>query len=434
MYSKSSTEINSLAVPNLIEYLLSKPDVLGEKMKGTIRPISRQRRCPKCNEPFKHIKKIGYICPGCKTVPNRYYIDLYWNGSRPQICSDKQGQPLDSYQRALNLLALIQHDIDNKSFDPSKYISGEQKNFWASALLDRFFADKKKQIAPSHLKTYEKLVSRHKEFWKNTDVRDIRKAQLKDYLEWLESSQELKSKSVKNNLDHFKTFLYWLKKELEIIDIVPSFPLVEVEEYKYTWFNPEEQINVLELVEDVDKPIIAFLMLHGCRPGEARALKVKHVDIRRQSVTISSTFSGTVIREKRKGRGARSVEIPIHPEMLFYFEEKVRNHPEAFIFPNPRTEGHPYSETSFKRIWDNVRKKGNLPKGVRCYDATRHSLGSQLANSGESVFVISKILGHSSLKMTEKYMHKDLESLRSTLSKLSLKKNNVIKLPVMRER
>lgn len=409
-------------------------------MKGTIRPISRQRRCPKCKELFKHLKKIGYICPECKTTPNRFYIDLHWNGSRPQICSDKHGQPLDSYQRALNLLALIQHDIDNKSFDPSKYISSEQKNFWASTLLDRFFADKLKRIAPSHIKTYERLVCFHKEFWGTTDVREIRKAQIKEYLEWLESMQRkrgkkfegLKSKTVKNILDNFKTFLYWLKKELEIIDIVPSFPSIEVEEYKYTWFNPEEQIKVLELVENVDKPIIAFLMLHGCRPGEARALKVKHVDIRRQSVTISSTFSGTVIREKRKGRGARAVEIPIHPEMLFYFEDRVKNHPEAFIFPNPRTDGHPYSETSFKRIWDNVRKKGNLPKGVRCYDATRHSLGSQLANSGESVFVISKILGHSSLKMTEKYMHKDLESLRSTLSKLSLKKNTIVKLPVAR--
>lgn len=44
-------------------------------------------------------------------------------------------------------------------------------------------------------------------------------------------------------------------------------------------------------------------------------------------------------------RAARAVEIPIHPEMLFYFEESVRNHPEAFILTNPRTVGIPCSET-----------------------------------------------------------------------------------------
>jgi integrase len=157
------------------------------------------------------------------------------------------------------------------------------------------------------------------------------------------------------------------------------------------------------------------------------------VDIKRQSISISSTFSGTVIREKRKGRGAKAMEMPIHAEMLSYFEERVKNHPEAFIFTNPRTNGRPYSESAFKRVWDKVRTKGNLSKELRCYDATRHSLGSQLANSGESVFVISKILGHSSLKMTEKYMHKDLEPLRSTLAKMSLKKNTAAKLPEARK-
>lgn len=162
-------------------------------------------------------------------------------------------------------------------------------------------------------------------------------------------------------------------------------------------------------------------MLHGCRPGEARALKVGHVDVNRKTIKIGSIFSGREIRAKRKGRGATMFEIPIHPEMLEYFCQRAKNHPEAFVFVNPRTGAH-YTESAFRRIWERVRQRGDLPKRVRCYDATRHSLGSQLANLGESVYKISKILGHSTIKMTEKYMHKDIESLRSTLSKLSLKK------------
>ena len=75
---------------------------------------------------------------------------------------------------------------------------------------------------------------------------------------------------------------------------------------------------MFQFVADCDKPIIGFLMLHGCRPSEARALKCKDVDLAAGTITISGTFSGRVYREKRKGRGARSVTIPIHPELEEY--------------------------------------------------------------------------------------------------------------------
>lgn len=430
-----AADFDILTSPDLMGYLLSLTLEDGKKMKGTIRPISRQRRCPKCEKAFRHLHKLGYACPDCKTVPTRFYIDLHWKGDRPQICSDKHGQPLDTYQRAQNLLATIQNDIENKTFDPSKYVKADQKKFWASTLLERFLDEKKKTIAPSYVKAYRKHVARHKEFFGGSDVREIRKVDIKDYLARLETekkneTEKINSKTIKNTLDHFKTFMYWLKNELEIIDTVPPFPHVEVAEYQYTWFSAEDQIKILGLIEEGARPIIAFLMLHGCRPGEARALKVKHVDIVKRTIRISSTFSNTEIREKRKGRGARALEIPIHPEMLEHFEERVKNHPEAFIFVNPHTGSH-YTSSSFRRVWLKARTNAKLPEKIRCYDATRHSLGSQLANAGESIFMISKILGHSSVKMTEKYTHKNIEALRATLSKLSLHKKeaDVVKLP-----
>jgi hypothetical protein len=54
--------------------------------------------------------------------------------------------------------------------------------------------------------------------------------------------------------------------------------------------------------------------------------------------TVAATFSGTVYREKGKGRGAQTAIIPIHPEMVSYMKERVNgNLPEAFIFVSPNT-------------------------------------------------------------------------------------------------
>jgi site-specific recombinase XerD len=107
--------------------------------------------------------------------------------------------------------------------------------------------------------------------------------------------------------------------------------------------------------------------------------------------------------------------------MSLFLTERVKNNlPEAFIFSNPRT-GRPYTESSLDRVWRGVRDDLDI-KGIRLYDATRHSVASQLVNSGSSLFKVSKLLGHSTIKMTEKYAHEHVESLRSDLEKLSLKR------------
>lgn len=73
-------------------------------------------------------------------------------------------------------------------------------------------------------------------------------------------------------------------------------------------------------------------------------------------------------------------------------------------------------------IWDAVREKTGIDKRLRLYDATRHSVASQLVNQGENLTTVSKLLGHSSIKMTEKYSHGDIEKVRASLGKLSVNK------------
>ena len=67
-----------------------------------------------------------------------------------------------------------------------------------------------------------------------------------------------------------------------------------------------------------------------------------------------------------------------------------------------------------------------LDKELRLYDATRHSLASNLVNSGCSLYKVSRILGHSSTQMTEKYAHSEVESLRTDLQKLSLNRHQSV--------
>lgn len=399
-------------------------------MKGKIRPISRQRNCPACNEAFDYTSDMGYFCTNCLDEfggyikPDRFFIDLWHEGKRIFICSDKTGQPLDTYERAVRLQSHIDVEIENHAFDPSKYTKAEQKEFYATTVLDRFLSSKIKDIAPSYQRGYNQYVNIAKDFFKTADVRDLRKKDIVGYKEFLENKGTLSAKTIKNMLDLFKTFLRYCKSELEMIDVIPSFPKIDVPEYRFKWVSINEQVRLLGFVPEPDKPILAFLMLHGCRPSEARALKCKDVSFAAETITISSTFSNRVLRTKRKGRYSKSVVIPIHPELLDYMYERVRNNlPEAFLFVDGR--GEHYSENKLRRIWSHVKKKAGIAD-LRLYDATRHSFASNLVNSGISLFKVSKLLGHSSVKMTEKYAHADIEGLKADIRKLTLNREQTV--------
>ena len=335
-------------------------------MRTTIRPTSRESKCPKCSKVFQHIVKIGFICPDCQTVPKKFVIDVHWRGGRDRICSDKYGKPLDSYQRANDLLSHVKLEIENHSFDPSKYAATDTKKFYTSILLEEFLQRKRGSIAPSYIGGYKKQVNRAKHFFGNSDVREIRKRDLFQYLEFLKNEEKskgvpLKSKSIRNNFTNFKTFLNYLKKQ-EIIAVVPDFPseediseslekiILNEKAFHYAWFKTEDQINILNAIDNRhDRNITEFLMLHGCRPGEARALRVADVNIEAQSITIKSTFSKNALRQRRKGKKSKPYVIAIHPEMVDFFIKRVRNHPEAFIFINPRTGG-PYRACPFELL------------------------------------------------------------------------------------
>lgn len=75
----SLSDMDRLTDIEFIQYLLSSEDD-GQKMKGVIRPISRQTNCPACNKKFQYLRKLGYACPSCKTVPNRFRIDIHFSG------------------------------------------------------------------------------------------------------------------------------------------------------------------------------------------------------------------------------------------------------------------------------------------------------------------------------------------------------------------
>ena len=79
-----------------------------------------------------------------------------------------------------------------------------------------------------------------------------------------------------------------------------------------------------------------------------------------------------------------------------------------FVFPSPSYAERPRQTLS---LWDSVRRDAGI-EDVRLHDL-RHTLASHAVMNGVPVPVVSRLLGHSNVRMTLRYAHladKDIEA------------------------
>lgn len=414
-------EKNNISDMMLIRELLKERPA---KMRGM--NIRTYQKCPKCKGKFQETK-IGFICPVDLTRPTRFLIDLWYEGKNSRVYCDKQGVILDTYHRATILQTLIAEEIKEHTFDPSKYFRSEQSKFWVKNLLDEFLKYKLKEIRPGYKANYKAFISTAKEYWGVKDVREIRRADLIGYKEYLQK-EKASPKTVKNYLVNFKTFMNWLKNDVERIANVPKFPEVIVQKKIILYAGEEQQGEILEHIAEENQDIIRFMMLHGCRPSEARALRAKNVNLKNGKIRIDHTFSGGLYMEGRKNKRSKPYEIKIHSECLEYITQRVKNNlPEAWLFPNPRTGRH-YSQEGLRQVYDRARKEMGIVPELKLKNVTRHSVGTNLRKAGVPLEDIQEQLGHEDPKSTLIYAHPDEDQMKANIEKLSLKKK-VVEFP-----
>lgn len=94
--------------------------------------------------------------------------------------------------------------------------------------------------------------------------------------------------------------------------------------------------------------------------------------------------------------------VPLSDEAIAVLKAIPRFGDCPYVLPNPKTM-KPF--TAFFNSWDSARRAAKLPD-VRVHDL-RHSHASNLVNSGQSLYVVSKVLGHSNTRTSERYAHLD---------------------------
>jgi integrase len=88
---------------------------------------------------------------------------------------------------------------------------------------------------------------------------------------------------------------------------------------------------------------------------------------------------------------------------------RVEANGSSYVYPRKHVEG----------VFKSVRKKAGL-QGLRLHDL-RHTFATRLIHAGVDVFTVQKILGHSTITMTMRYVHSFEAQMRDAVAKLEEK-------------
>lgn len=171
-----------------------------------------------------------------------------------------------------------------------------------------------------------------------------------------------------------------------------------------------ETTPFLERLEDVrrvflalEEPLnVAFAIgaLAGLRTGEVFALRWSSVDLKARRILVRESVKGPV-----KDRDPRSV--PIQDSLLPVLEAwKLKSGGRGLVVPPSRCDGkHVDKHVPGPAIEAALEPLGLARPGLGWYECTRHTFASHWAMSGRPLRELQKILGHSSIAVTERYAH-----------------------------
>ena len=182
---------------------------------------------------------------------------------------------------------------------------------------------------------------------------------------------------------------------------------LEREVPRHVRLTEEQESPVLEAANSHLRAVIIAILETACRPGEILALQWKNVSLERRELILTAA--------KTKTRSERLVPISrrLHAvlEMRQTAADGKRLPPEAYVFGNDIGE----RVKSVRTAWENARITAGLGD-VHLADL-RHEAASRFDEAGVPVNFVSKILGHTNLTTTSRYLNIHRRGLHLAMQK-----------------
>lgn len=262
-------------------------------------------------------------------------------------------------------------------------------------------------LKPKTITTYEDvLFPFERSVGSATDVRKLTPQHIVDWIDSTDAGAVTRRKYV-NHLGYLFRFL--VKKKVLQKDLSKEVLLRRVPEQAPKAMTPDQVQRLVQTIRaysesHADDPkranfnwladLILFNVHVGLRRGELIHLRWRDVNAERKilRVTNSAEFTTKTVKERTIPLSYRAVEL------LDKTHDEASSCPYVFSL-----RGKKLNHNTLTHYFRRFRRRARLPDHFNLH-STRHTFATWLAEKGTPILVIQQLMGHSTVKTTERYM------------------------------
>jgi len=253
---------------------------------------------------------------------------------------------------------------------------------------------KRRNCSPNTVKNYLNII-KHFVIWVDIPVEGVTHTTVSRYIDYL-MKKRMAPKTVNCHLDGIRQFYHYLKEEE---DLAVTNPIRKKHMQKMSRPLPrhlrDEQAEIFFKVvsEPRDRAMFMLMLRCGLRVEEVANLTIGVIDVKRRTILVED------------GKGAKDRIVYMSDDALHALAFYLRVRPafrarKIFLVKKGSCAGQPISIRGIQKRMEYYARKAKLK--VSCHHL-RHTMATQMLNADADLSTIQDLLGHSSVKTTQRY-------------------------------
>lgn len=191
----------------------------------------------------------------------------------------------------------------------------------------------------------------------------------------------------------WKSFFRWCWREYNILNPMDRVQRPKPNEIEPRVLEPEELPLVMATADNLlARAIMALALDSGVRASEFGRLRI--LDIGNDTIWLW-------------GKGRKRLQVPIRPEtrrlIQLLIDQDGKHGPQSLLFMGHN--GQPISRYAIYRIVRRCIDRAGIAGPKRGPHLLRHSLATNFLADGGDVFILQRIMRHTDIGTTQKYVH-----------------------------
>ncbi len=253
---------------------------------------------------------------------------------------------------------------------------------------------KRRNCAPNTVKNYLNMI-KHFVIWMDVPVEEVTHTTVSRYIDYL-MKKRLAPKTVNCHLDGIRQFYHYLKEEegMAITNPIRKNHMQKMSRPLPRHLRDEQVEIFFKAVNGIrDRAMFVLMLRCGLRVEEIANLAIGAIDVNRRTILVED------------GKGAKDRIVYMSNDALHALAAYLRVRPASrarkiFLVEKGTCTGQSISIRGIQKRMEYYARKAKVR--VSCHHL-RHTMATQMLNADADLSTIQDLLGHSSVKTTQRY-------------------------------